>query len=81
MSRSWIAIIAVGLAIALGITLFSPWASGFSEPTNTNLPSIWFASHPSMMACRLVPPPEISAPMRISLSMMESIPGGPLGCQ
>jgi hypothetical protein len=30
MSRSWFAIIAVGVAIALGITLFSPWAS--SEP-------------------------------------------------
>lgn len=30
MNKSWIAIIAVGIAIALGITLFSPWAS--SDP-------------------------------------------------
>jgi hypothetical protein len=30
MKKSWIALIVVGVAIALGITLFSPWAS--SQP-------------------------------------------------
>ncbi len=27
MNKSWIAVTAVGIAIALGITMFSPWAS------------------------------------------------------
>jgi hypothetical protein len=31
MNRNWLAIIAIGLAIAVGITFFSPWASSHPD--------------------------------------------------